>query len=455
MNTTGLEKFYKLVIGIEEKIEYDPDASPETFEHYKKIYPEFEKIFDYRNPQISKNEVWRLCFNLNDAFRKGDQTNSNVFQDDFYMSGDTDFNFNEKKEPIFEKKLKKDLKGKSLENAKEKLEFCKKSHHALVNFSFMPRTGNLQGFKGGKCQHDRLDIFLYHLSKFYKAKDEYVLSKAVPQVHERLKTFLGFFNDVYHYCNKVYYIENKGFVDRLIENGEKSIETADDVIRYMDLAIEYWHMRAVNYATIYYIQEKENDNKRQERSLSATFVYVREQFITQKEAFQNEVHTIKNELAALNVVRDEAIANLDDTIVIDAQIRETGHKLDSATYRLEACDRIHEQKLQAALKDVEAEVTEYGDTLFVDFETQLATVNAKRAEVLREIKKLHEIDGNYKEAREDVRTAQSQAGVQADRSAGSLVNRMHLPLNFSGNLAFSSGNGAIFNTMLWIPNSFA
>lgn len=257
MNTTGLEKFYKLVIGTEDKIEYDPDASPDTFEHYKKIYPEFEKIFDYRKSHISKNKVWRLYFNLNDTFRKGDQTNSNVFQDDFYMSGDTDFNFNEKKAPIFEEILKEDLKGKSLENAKEKLEFCKKSHHAMVNFSFMPMTGNLQGFKGLKCQHDRLDIFLYHLSKFYKTKDEYILSMAVPKVYERLKTFLGFFNDVYHYCNKVYHIENKGFVDRLIENGEKPIETADDVIRYMDLAIEYWHMRAVNYATNYYIQEND------------------------------------------------------------------------------------------------------------------------------------------------------------------------------------------------------
>ena len=51
------------------------------------------------------------------------------------------------------------------------------------------------------------------------------------------------FKDVYDYCESVYLIHDKKFVDKLLEHSRKPLNSKDNIISYMNLALEYWDMK--------------------------------------------------------------------------------------------------------------------------------------------------------------------------------------------------------------------
>ncbi|WP_455257367.1 hypothetical protein [Peptoniphilus asaccharolyticus] len=90
-------------------------------------------------------------------------------------------------------------------------------------------------------QIDRLDSFIAIADDYFKNISELILSYAKGKPNEEyLKNFLKKFTDVYDFVHKIYKLDDKKFVDKLIRNGRKPIENIDDIKRYCLLAKEYW-----------------------------------------------------------------------------------------------------------------------------------------------------------------------------------------------------------------------
>lgn len=138
------------------------------------------------------------------------------------------------------------------------LKLCKNFYSSNYNLSILPVTGGLNNLKGslyfddngfikfskdkesGK-QLDRFDTFIFVVNEYYKNKNELLLSYSKNTVTEKcLIAFLDTFNDVYDFCNKLYQLYDRKFIDILIENGKKDIITIDDVERYCLLALIFW-----------------------------------------------------------------------------------------------------------------------------------------------------------------------------------------------------------------------
>ena len=68
-----------------------------------------------------------------------------------------------------------------------------------------------------------------------------------------LFNFLNLFNDVYEYCKYMYLIDSIGYVDKLIESGEREIKSGKDVVSYMELAESYWKMKGERMKNIFKI----------------------------------------------------------------------------------------------------------------------------------------------------------------------------------------------------------
>lgn len=221
---------------------FDPDSSPMTWEFYKENYRlgklTFLKQFDLENLILSGNSFKRLQTKVLDHQSK--------LGGEFKLAGDTDFNFNKLKCCRFQKIL---IETSNCDEDFVRLKKCEEYHHKLVNFSLMPVTGGLNNFKGMRCErYDRLDTFIYDLDEYYSAevsnRDKTRVGKYrsnnVNSVYRN--QFLNQFDDVYDYCKQVYFIE-KEFVNRMINHGKKPIISRDDVVRYMDDALDYWHIK--------------------------------------------------------------------------------------------------------------------------------------------------------------------------------------------------------------------
>ena len=130
----------------------------------------------------------------------------------------------------------------------------------------MPVTGGLNNFKGTSRlmneEHgqklDRGDKFIYRINDFYENKSmEHIIfsnthgrkSKTVTaeentqKLKNVLLTFLDKLNDVNGYCKYMYLIDDKKYIRKLVEEGQKPIVTGCDVVRYMKLAEEYWMIK--------------------------------------------------------------------------------------------------------------------------------------------------------------------------------------------------------------------
>lgn len=143
----------------------------------------------------------------------------------------------------------------------DELHRCNAMLHSLHNFALMPVTGSLNNFKGCTDGNlDRLDCFLVCIDDYYRDPDRSIrnsiFSRAIGRegkersadentafIKSSLKGFLDLMDSVYEYCRNLYLIESKEFVDRLVENGKKPIDSGQSVVDYMGLAQEFWALR--------------------------------------------------------------------------------------------------------------------------------------------------------------------------------------------------------------------
>jgi hypothetical protein len=114
------------------------------------------------------------------------------------------------------------------------------------NISLLPVTGGLNNIKKS-LGNDRLDTFLFTLKLYYdKGYSSLILSASAgsnpPFIKNRnmLKEFLDSFGNIYNYCEKMYHIRDKDFVDMLCASGSKPIDTAERVKDYLGIADRVW-----------------------------------------------------------------------------------------------------------------------------------------------------------------------------------------------------------------------
>lgn len=273
------------------RIHFEPDASPAAWEHYAVVYRdtilgkkynlEDLHFFEYHCvsgdeghhyvdlPKKGRNN--RLCALSKDNKIKPDELMR--YPAVQRLSGECDFNFNEKKYPMFRKLLIRDMQNDpdALRDAIMQLDECAQMHHTLVNFSLMPVMGDLQGFKGQKKfesleegAFDRFDSHIVALNCFFKEdykKESWSkcnseifqwLGKRTdmsPQNKNILLYYLNSFggkektdgkNAMLDYCKNIYFIDDEDFINRLVEAGKKPINKGNEVVNYMNLAKEYW-----------------------------------------------------------------------------------------------------------------------------------------------------------------------------------------------------------------------
>lgn len=250
---------------------YDPDSSPFVWEYiYSKIY--FEKDWEFWKEKMgfekveSSEDLKKKVLSTKVLKKRENRKIACVGKENPDFGGDTDFNFNEQKYNYF-----KNIMGNDSELL-EKLEKCRKRHHALENFSLMPRTGGLQLVKGR--MFDRLDCFIWSLDNYFKNReDDHIVLQGVSSVNNRkiLKVYLDSFCDgeigsdqaIYKYCSAIYKMDNKWWVDRMKVNGEKEMKGEPDRVKeYMELAIEYWDTKLENYSNIYNVAYGEGTRRR-------------------------------------------------------------------------------------------------------------------------------------------------------------------------------------------------
>lgn len=236
----------------------DADRKIKTWEIlYVKMYIKEEWAFwgllDFENLNSSNQAFFKKpdCIEWTDEnkrFKKFFEDYKNFFS----ISGDADFD---------------------LKNNKKYNEFIKDAEfqmHKFKNFSLMPCTGGMNDAKGRK----RFPEFISMLYDYYMNDDDSVkdvkkrdikpLCRLVGRPYkdknkeeERrkktpiiLKEYMDLFNDIYDYCDKIYFIDNykhnlpdnkvvENFVNRLIEKGKQQYNEKT----YCELAKTYWDIR--------------------------------------------------------------------------------------------------------------------------------------------------------------------------------------------------------------------
>lgn len=177
-----------------------------------------------------------------------------------FISGDASFNFKGKYYNYYHKLIDKDYSGKARRKYLENLNNCKSMVYSLHNFAIMPQTGGMNKCKGA-C-NDRLDKFLFLLDEYYKdpnrsvdnpifslaqggwkGDSEHIRKEKKTLQKNRLKHFLDPIGSVYKYCEYFYLINDKDFIDCLIENGKTTIDSGCAVVAYMKLAEDFWRIR--------------------------------------------------------------------------------------------------------------------------------------------------------------------------------------------------------------------
>ena len=227
----------------------DADRKNVTWEHlYKNLYTEDKWSF-WGLLDFDKHDDGIIGWKEEITWNQ----NNKIFKEfkekhpDFKISGDADFG------------MKSKVYSTYIENPKEKM-------HMFPNFSLMPRTGGMNLKKGGFGYQDRFDVFVYHLSQYYKIKDEkdkYDYIKRIlwhnSQKHETtinpLYDFLNLFNEKENdYFHKMYFIEDY-FVEKLIDSGEKTLCKGFDCERHCKLALHYWKLKKEVMKSIPNIEE--------------------------------------------------------------------------------------------------------------------------------------------------------------------------------------------------------
>ena len=251
---------------------FAPDASPIAFEHYKKHYKlngyNFEKLYFYnynKENKMYENIPLQNCFNRLNVTVDNPPT-KNINNITFYyavlrISGDTDFNFKEDENKCSNKYdrylqlLRSSYAGEELSTHIKTLNYCKDMHYTLLNFSLIQVIGNMQGAKSKGFHNDwldRLDSFVYMLDVYYHTKVEerinsFIIQNSSACNQHQLMSFLNEFADsIEDYCKKSYFID-KEMVKKLIDSGNKRIDSGKRLVEYMNLAIEFWQHKKFHF----------------------------------------------------------------------------------------------------------------------------------------------------------------------------------------------------------------
>lgn len=236
-------------------IYYDPDSSPETWKKvYKKLYGNSKKlnnIFDFKDfeklsiKQTNKDKKTAISF-----IRLLAEAKNNINKCATYtIGGDTDFNFN------FGSNLEEYCLKNNINNeTKQRIKKMLNKKYCYNNFSLMLTTGgingNFQGIKSGSIKFkvtDNICVFInllyekfykYDINSKYRKEDNIIFKDAKPGVYKdvikneqgkidvklNMCSYLNEFTDIYDYCDEIYKIKDKKFVDKIIEFANKKYD---------------------------------------------------------------------------------------------------------------------------------------------------------------------------------------------------------------------------------------
>lgn len=165
------------------------------------------------------------------------------------VAGNCDFNFNDRKQSMLF-----DIAG-SDSDLKVNIEEMHNRYLDEPNISLMFVPGNLQRIQSAglalgpnKFEYlDRLDSLIFHLNMFYSRNPEWRdYCDCVPKIpkgpnRDALEDYLGWFSNVYDYCEQVYGI-GRDLTDEMIDAGGEPLN-ATCLGRYLDLAKQFWRER--------------------------------------------------------------------------------------------------------------------------------------------------------------------------------------------------------------------
>ena len=280
-----------------EKYVYDPDSSLRAWEYYFKMYKELlsnvdkkyelslfkEKFVEKRERGFWKEGVFKrikgtFCYFKEYKYIWPYELDVCDFEKyrNIGIAGDCVFNFNEKKVSYFRKMIGENNNKKN-QQIKEILLLCSLMHYSPFNFSLMPVTGGNWALNiiKGIGNEDRIDVFLKKLKNIYEALEKLDKSDIKKYDIEKFDTyiqnmgkigaitvegdlqkglihFLWCIGSFENYCKIFYqldYEENEdNLVNKLIKNAEKneSIKNPDQLVKYMELAVEYWKKQKKN-----------------------------------------------------------------------------------------------------------------------------------------------------------------------------------------------------------------
>jgi len=272
--------------------QFDPDSSPYAWKHYENLYKKHWNRFskdDHAVKYLIENyDLQPDGLKNNRLYNKKE----NVFGVAPSLSGETDINLKMGHYTHFANRLETIAKNDGNLSKETKAEISNllngltKLHHTLVNFSLMQSMGRLQQYKKTICG-ERIDTFIYDLNILYNLcaskingeieslfmelinmegknliKQLYIMYPESKENIIELLNYLMQFQDIYDYCEKIYFLEkdykietSKLLVDALIESGDKPLDSANRVIEYIKLAIDFWN------AKLTYFNQIDTNNK--------------------------------------------------------------------------------------------------------------------------------------------------------------------------------------------------
>lgn len=247
----------------------DPDSAKWTWDNFYKLTYEqseyWKQLNNFKKTYTGNPYVIRYIASL--PFQISGNESLEI-----EIGGDTMFNF-KTDDPLFENAWKD----------KAEQEFFEGMKYSVLNFSLMPRTGNLQGNKANGNRCDRLDRFIYYLRKAIENPDSKDINPLFKvrgknkETIEILKKYLSSFESIYKYCELYYQIKPKT-VDKLIVCGEEYEEihknrpvNSEDELRnkktYIILAKEVWDERYQYFWDVQGVDCKQLDSYKCENTL--------------------------------------------------------------------------------------------------------------------------------------------------------------------------------------------
>ena len=118
----------------------------------------------------------------------------------------------------------------------------------ILNFSILPIAGGLNNIKR-QLGNDRLDTFIYVLSKFYEDENALILnSGSARRSISRCIVLNKFLHEqdigtVNNFFSKIYGFNDRSLVDSMIESGSKAVINETNLGNYLKLAVKFWKLR--------------------------------------------------------------------------------------------------------------------------------------------------------------------------------------------------------------------